>query len=223
VTIASVLGRGVEWTRKRQFQGTELIVGPITIIFPFLQRSSIDQVSRWRMANMRQPRALRDGATYHVTARANRKEMILDSTQIKDLFLSVVKRAKSKYAFRLYNFCVMGNHYHFIIKPLRGENLSAIMRWIMSVFAMAYNRLKGLTGHVWGERFFSRILTSAGDYIAKNRYIDENPLRASLVANPRLWLYGGLWHHRAGCRDVVDDLPQWARSQLPDHRLVSSA
>jgi len=30
--------------------------------------------------------------------------MILDTGAMKDLYLSVVRRAKSKYAFRLYNF-----------------------------------------------------------------------------------------------------------------------
>src|SRR5512133_313133 len=100
---------------------------------------------------MRRPRELRTGARYHVTARANRKEMILDSIAMKELFLSVVKRAKKKYDFRLENFCVMGNHFHFIIRPGQGTSLSAIMRWILSVFAMAYNKIMGLTGHVWGE------------------------------------------------------------------------
>ena len=66
---------------------------------------------------MRQARKLVEGARYHVTARANRKEMILDSSARKELFLSVVKRAKEKYEFRLENFCIMGNHFHFVIQP----------------------------------------------------------------------------------------------------------
>jgi len=46
---------------------------------------------------MRKPRELRTGARYHVTARANRKEMILDTSAMKELFLSVVKRAKPEW------------------------------------------------------------------------------------------------------------------------------
>jgi putative transposase len=86
---------------------------------------------------MRLPRELKEGARYHVTARANRKEMILDTSSMKELFLSVVKRAKRKYDFRLENFCLMGNHFHLVVQPGRGESLSTIMRWILSVFAMA--------------------------------------------------------------------------------------
>ena len=55
---------------------------------------------------------------------------------MKDLFLETVARAKRKYDFRIDNFCVMGNHFHMIVQPLNGVSLSAIMQWIMSVFAM---------------------------------------------------------------------------------------
>ena len=127
------------------------------------------------------------GARYHVTARANRKEMILDTSAMKELFLSVVKRAKLKYDFRIENFCIMGDHFHFVIRPGKGESLSAIMRWIMSVFAMAYNKIRGFTGHVWGCRFFSRIISGLRELVQVFEYIDENPVRASQVADRRDW------------------------------------
>ena len=136
---------------------------------------------------MRKPRELQESACYHVTARANRKEMILDTSAMKELFLSVVKRAKLKYDFRIENFCIMGDHFHFVIRPGKGESLSAIMRWIMSVFAMAYNKIRGFTGHVWGCRFFSRIISGLRELVQVFEYIDENPVRASQVADRRDW------------------------------------
>ena len=139
---------------------------------------------------------IKEGARYHVTARANRKEMILDSGRMKDLFLEVVKRAKEKYDFRIENFCIMGNYFHFIIQPMKDASLSDIMRWIMSVFAMAWNRINHLTGHVWGERFFSRIIQTFGEYIRVFGYIDENPVEAKQVSDIFKWRYDGLRHAR---------------------------
>jgi len=83
---------------------------------------------------MRKPRELKDGALHHVTARANRKEMILDNRGMKDLFLEVIVRAKGKFRFRIENFCVMGNHIHLMIRPGTRESLSRIMQWVLSVF-----------------------------------------------------------------------------------------
>jgi len=166
---------------------------------------------------MRKPRELLDGARYHVTARANRKEMILDASAMKELFLSVVKRAKAKYDFRLENFCLMGNHFHFVIRPGKGGSLSAIMRWILSVFAMAYNKIRGFTGHVWGCRFFSRIIASLRELLQAFEYIDDNPVKANLVADRREWLWGGLWHDRTGCRGVVEAPAAWLLPLIPEH------
>jgi putative transposase len=169
---------------------------------------------------MRKPRDLREGARYHVTARANRKEMILETGPIKELFLSVIKRARLKYRFRIENFCIMGNHFHFVIRPARGESLSAIMRWILSVFAMAYNKVRNFTGHVWGSRFFSRIISGLRELVQVFDYIDENPVKADQVGDRREWRYGGLWHDRTGCREIVEEPEDWQALLFPEHGML---
>jgi putative transposase len=163
---------------------------------------------------MRKPRELEENARYHVTARANRKEMILETSEMKEMFLSVLRRAKRKYDFRLENFCIMGNHFHFVIQPGRSESLSAIMRWILSVFAMAFNRIKGYTGHVWGCRFFSKIIACLREFVRIFEYIDDNPVRAGQVEDRLGWRWGGLWHERNGCRDLVAGADAWLRPYL---------
>ena len=142
-------------------------------------------------------------AVYHVTMRTNRKEMVLDSFGVKELYLSVLKAAKARYSMQILNFCIMGNHVHLIIKPGHTEDLSTIMQWINSVFAIRFNKLMGLCGHVWGERFFSVILHSLGDFLRAFRYVDENPVAAHLSIAPTTWLFGGLHHAKAGRYDVL--------------------
>ncbi len=163
---------------------------------------------------------LQEGARYHVTARANRKEMILDQIPIKELFLSVVQRAKQKYRFRIENFCIMGNHFHFIIQPLRGECLSVIMRWIMSVFAMAYNKILCITGHVWGSRFFSRILAALREFLLAFEYIDDNPPNAWRTSNSLYWRYSGLGHDLKCCREILDGEPVWRIMLSPQFQRI---
>jgi putative transposase len=163
---------------------------------------------------------LRDGGRYHVIARANRKEMILDSAAMKDLFLETVARAKQKYDFRIENFCVMGNHFHMIVQPLNGASLSAIMQWIMSVFAMAWNRIHHQTGHVWGGRFFSRLIASLQELMQVFRYIDANPVKACQVERADDWRHSGIWHFRRGLRDIVDALPEWLALLFPGHQTL---
>jgi putative transposase len=152
-----------------------------------------------RMLYMRMPRMLREGARYHVFARANRKEMIFSSDEVKELFLTVLKEAKVKYDFRIENFCIMGNHVHFILRPGFGVSLSLIMKWLLGVFAIRFNKHFNMTGHVWGERFHSRIIESMREYLAIFVYIDENPVVARLVERIDDWLYGRFHLRERGC------------------------
>ena len=163
------------------------------------------------------PRILKEGALYHVTARANRKEMILESYEIKELFLEVLRRAKDKYAFRLENFCIMGNHFHLMVRPEGTTNLSRLMQWVMSVFAIAYNRIHGLVGHVWGSRFFSRIVSGLREFLKIFRYIDDNPVEAHQVDDKRDWRYGGLWHRRTGIAELCAGMEYLFGLTFPEH------
>jgi putative transposase len=91
------------------------------------------------------------------------------------------------------------------------------MQWILSVFAMAFNRLFGLTGHVWGQRFFSNVLVNFLAYLRAFIYIDENPVTACLVKDARDWPFGGLWHNRTGRYDIVGPPEQYMRVACPAH------
>ncbi|WP_411042438.1 REP-associated tyrosine transposase [Treponema sp. TIM-1] len=158
---------------------------------------------------MRHPRKLKDNATYHVTVRANRREMVLFCTAMRILFLNVVKRAKKKYKFQIDNFSIMGNHVHLIIRPGKDESLSRIMQWILSVFAMAWNRAHFQTGHVWGERFFSKIINDCIEFIKTFHYISQNPVKAQLVKSPEEWEFGGLWHFISGKKEIIGEPASW--------------
>ena len=124
---------------------------------------------------MRKNRKLLDGAEYHVTARINRGEKIFLAREDRDLFMGVLKRAKKKFNFSIKNFCIMGNHIHLLIKPGPGESLSKIMQWLLGVFAQLWNKKHGLSGHLWGDRFFSRIIMGIKDFLQVFLYIDNNP------------------------------------------------
>ncbi|MDR0877853.1 MAG: transposase [Treponema sp.] len=169
---------------------------------------------------MRKRRMLQEGAEYHVTARINRSEMLLAPREDKALLLAVLKRAKQKYCFQVKNFCLMNNHLHLLIKPGENESLSRIMQWILSVFAMAWNRKHGLTGHVWGERFFSRVINGVVDGLRVFVYIDDNPVDAQIASHPWEWEFGGLWHHQRGIRDIVEEPDPLVIQFFPEHEVI---
>ncbi len=153
---------------------------------------------------MRRPRITRPGAEYHVVARANRQEFILDAAENKDLLLQAIREARRKYSFAMRNFCIMGNHVHLMIKPSDGESISRIIQWILAVFAIRFNRRNGITGHVWYDRFKSKIIASFRQLVATFDYIMRNPVVAGLTQRSDTYAYGGVYRMLVREFDVVD-------------------
>ncbi len=153
---------------------------------------------------MRKPRELKENAIYHVTALANRKEFILEKDCIKEMFIEILKAAKIKYKFTVKNFCIMSNHIHIVIKPLHKHDLSRIMQWILSKFAVFYNKHYGYKGHVWYDRFKSVIFETYSHYIRAMNYINNNPVKAGLVEKPEDYYYSGISFIRKKNYRIID-------------------
>ncbi len=155
---------------------------------------------------MRKTREIYNGAIYHVSAKANRGEFILDSPEIKEMFINILKRAKKKYSFKLKHFCIMNNHIHLLIEPAINTSLSRIMQWILSVFAVKFNKVSGYHGHVWYDRFKSKVIKRIIQYINTFNYISNNPVKAELCQNSTDYKYSGLRYILNRIFDLIDPL-----------------
>jgi putative transposase len=160
---------------------------------------------------MRLNRQLEPNAVYHVTAKINRGEMVFNETAMRSLFLTFVTRVKKKHSFAIYNFCVMGNHVHFAVRPDADSSLSEIMQWLLGNYAKAWNKEHGVKGHLWGDRFFSRIIRGGMDFLRVFNYISRNPVKAGLVERPEEWEYGGVCHFVKGETSILD-IPPWVKA-----------
>ena len=152
---------------------------------------------------MRKPRHLLNGAGYHVTARINRQEFALQPPEIKELFIAVLRQSKTKFNFTLRNFVLMSTHIHLQITPGAKENLSKIMQWILSVFAIRFNKLMGYKGHVWYDRFKSSIIHNYRIFLQTFYYIANNPVKAGLVKRPEDFAYSGVSFLIRGIYDII--------------------
>ncbi|OHD15125.1 MAG: hypothetical protein A2086_07050 [Spirochaetes bacterium GWD1_27_9] len=156
---------------------------------------------------MRQPRKLKPGAIYHVTATINKFDNIFDEHDIKDMFLQVINEANIKYKFELTNFCIVRNHIEFILKPLK-ESLSKIMQWILSVFAMRYNHKHHINGHVWYDRFKSRIIETVEEIETSFKSISQKPIEEKLAKKASEYEYCGISLIIKGIFDLIKKPPQ---------------
>jgi putative transposase len=154
---------------------------------------------------MRKKREYIEGAAYHVTSRTNDRLYIFGRRLGWRIMLQVLEEARTKFGFKLYNFCVMPTHIHLLIMPGPKGNLSQIMHWVKTMSSKRWNYVHGSINHLWGQRFFARPLYTAEGFLAVMSYIDQNPVKAGLVSHPSDWKASGAYHRKHGLNRLVDD------------------
>ena len=146
------------------------------------------------------------GAVYHVTSRGDRREPVFADDGDRVALLDVVALAMARFDAVVLSFCLMGNHYHFVLHTRRA-NLSRLMRHVNGVYTQTFNRRHGKVGHLFQGRF-KAILVDRDTYLLELcRYVELNPVRAGMVATPGDWPWSS---YRAHVGDAPT--PQWLDS-----------
>ena len=143
------------------------------------------------------------GAVYHVTSRGNRREPIFVNDHDRHALLGVVAQSLSRFDAEILSYCLMGNHYHFVLHT-RQPNLSLLMRHINGVYTQTFNRQHNKVGHLFQGRF-KAILVDRDVYLLEVcRYVELNPVRAKLAKTPQAWLWSSYRAHVG-----LEDSPAW--------------
>lgn len=134
----------------------------------------------------RNPRVVLPGYLHHVTQRGNNCQYIFFDEDDYILYLKYIEEYRVKYRVNIYAYCLMGDHVHFIVKPLEHSSLAKMFSVVHMRYAQYFKRKNNASGHVWQGRFFSCLLQ---DVRLKQaiRYVEQNPVRAKMVSSP--WKY----------------------------------
>lgn len=112
--------------------------------------------------------------------------MIFEGPSDKWRLLDLLADTAQELDWAMYAWCVMGNHYHFLLKTPE-DNLSEGMHHINTGYGEWYNKSRERHGHVFQDRFFSILITQDSHLLEASRYVVLNPLRVGLVAVPQEW------------------------------------
>jgi putative transposase len=122
-----------------------------------------------------------------VTCRGNNRRTIFhDQSDFKAL-LNISIYYKGKLQFQLYNYALMPNHLHFLIKTSNHFQLPEIMKRMKHKYSMYHKVKYGRTGPLWEGRYRSKLMKTDMHWAACGPYIEMNPVRAGLVSRPERW------------------------------------
>lgn len=121
------------------------------------------------------------GAHYHVGARGIDKAPVFLSDEDHDRFLVLLDDVVARYGWRCHAYCLMPNHYHLALTTPE-PNLGTGMGRLNQVYAQWFNHRHDRVGHLFEQRYWSRLIETESRFFAVARYIVDNPVRAGLAA-----------------------------------------
>jgi putative transposase len=129
----------------------------------------------------RVPRSALPDGIFHVYARGVAATVApFPRDQDKTLMFELLSRLRTRGVI-VHAACVMSTHYHGIFEG-RCTRLSSAMQWLNWSYARAYNTAYELHGHVFSERFQTRVIEDEESLERRHDYLLANPVRAGLCA-----------------------------------------
>ncbi len=158
----------------------------------------------------RQPRAAPGGYVYHAINRAVVRLPLLQKDGDYQAFERVLVEAMAKHPVRLLSYCLMPNHWHFVLWPRADHEMTNFLRWLTHTHTQrwhAHYHTAG-TGHVYQGRFRAFPIQEDDHLYTVLRYVERNALRAGLVERAEQWRWSSLYHRHAGENDPIRPLLQ---------------
>lgn len=131
----------------------------------------------------RKPRLIVPKTPLHITQRGNRKEDLFLDDEDKEKYIRSFLYYRKKYNVKLYAWCLMDNHVHFVVEPQTKKGLARLFCALNTKYVRYFNKKYKKSGRLFGDRFFSACLDETYFYEAI-RYVELNPYSAKLESAP---------------------------------------
>lgn len=84
-------------------------------------------------------------------------------------------------------YCLMPNHYHFLIKQTQDQGITEFMHKLNTSYTMYFNLNNKRTGRLFEYTFKAKTIESDDLLLHVSRYIHLNPVITKLVELPQEW------------------------------------
>jgi len=126
---------------------------------------------------------------YHLYNRGCNRSPIFFSDNNYLFLLRKIKKTRSSYGIRIIAYCLMPNHYHFLMQQLTDRPISDWIKTIFIGYVQAVNKEQKRKGTLFEGRVKHKLIDKEEYLLHIIRYIHSNPFRAGLVDKLSEWKY----------------------------------
>jgi putative transposase len=165
----------------------------------------------------RQPRLTVPHYPHHIIARGNNRQAIFLSDADYKAYLGLLLEASRQHKVAIHSYVLMTNHVHLLATPQDDVGLSLMVQQVGRSYVRLFNKLHTRTGTLFEGRYKSTLVQTERYLLACMVYIDLNPVRAGMVAQPQDYAWSSYGHY-AGLQSspLVTPHPQfWTLGNTP--------
>lgn len=118
---------------------------------------------------------------YHVYSRGNSRQIIFEDDSDRYRFLEVVSEKLGERDIDIIAWCLMDNHFHFLVDDPDGR-ISNAMQAALTSYVKYFNRKSGRSGHLFDDRFKSEPVETDSYALTVVDYIHLNPVKGILAS-----------------------------------------
>jgi putative transposase len=178
-------------------------VAPASQITPKNERLQADTIHALRVGMARSRRIQIADLTQHVFNRGNNRCDIFRAGRDYAFFLLALRDAALRFQVDIHSYTLMTNHFHLVATPRITAGLSDAMQVVGTKYVRYFNKRYARTGTLFEGPFKNSVIETETYWFTCMRYVELNPVRAGLVADPREYRWSS---YRANAFGVSDAL-----------------
>jgi putative transposase len=151
----------------------------------------------------RLPRLTVPGYPHHIIQRGNNRQPIFASTPDYETLLSLLDEHARAQKVALHAYVLMSNHFHLLATPETAEGIPQMMQAVGRRYVRYFNQRQARTGTLWEGRYKSTLIQAERYLLACMAYIDLNPVRAGMVADPSQYPWSSHAHYTGRATDKL--------------------
>lgn len=140
---------------------------------------------------------------YHVMLRGVNRQQIFFDEEDNRCFTGLLEHYKKKCGFKLYGYCLMGNHVHLLIQE-GPQPIAGIFKGLGTAFVYWYNAKYERTGYLFQDRFKSEPVNTRVYFLTVLRYILQNPVAAGICMSPEKYSYSSAQEYLLQKHGITD-------------------
>lgn len=173
----------------------------------------------------RLPRLTVPGYPHHIIQRGNNRQPIFSGEADYRMLMDLLDEHAREAQVAVHAYVLMSNHFHLVATPESAEGIPRMMQAVGRRYVRYFNQRNQRTGTLWEGRYKSTLIQAERYLLACMVYLDLNPVRAGMAADPAAYPWSSHGHYTGVAVDrlVTPHSLYWELGNTPFSREVAYA